>query len=67
MTGPKEDRCASCGSESLFSGFFDTEGLAVPNDSQPGWAWTTFCNDCGAEWDPPHPRKARPARARVQA
>lgn len=50
------DKCSCCGSESLFSGFFDAEDLAFPlNLDTPkeqipeGVRWTTFCNDCGAE------------------
>jgi hypothetical protein len=41
------DHCKACGGESLFSGFYDEDGLAVPDDSQVGWTWGTICNDCG--------------------
>ena len=51
------DHCSECGSENLFSGHFDGEGLAVPLDgpggasrpTPPGVEWKTFCNQCGAE------------------
>lgn len=56
-----DDRC-DCGSVNLFSGFFDRDGLAVPDDSLPGWEWTTFCNDCGALWTGNSPRTAQTAR-----
>jgi hypothetical protein len=56
-----QDRCRvpSCASPDLFSGYFDAEGLAVPDDSQPGWRWATYCLDCGAEWAPRRPRRAK--------
>lgn len=47
--------CPSCGSDDLFSGHFDADGLAVPVniDSSPvdllAVRWTTFCNQCGDE------------------
>ena len=51
-----DDRCKECGSESLFSGYFDAEGYAVPQsihdhpEEDAGTVrYTTFCNDCGAE------------------
>ena len=51
--GTDTDKCQACGSESLFSGFFDEDGLAVPlgqgEPTPPGVRWTTFCNDCGEE------------------
>jgi hypothetical protein len=43
------DHCVGCGSENLFSGFFDADGLGVPDDTGPGWRWTTYCNQCGDE------------------
>jgi hypothetical protein len=46
---PEYAPCAVCGSDNLFSGFFDFEGYAVPDDSGDGWRWTTYCNQCGAE------------------
>lgn len=63
MTAAKPDRCRGCGSEDLFSGFFDGEDLAfpLPIDARPesipdDVRWTTFCNQCGDEW---FPRRAR--------
>lgn len=46
---PETDRCSSCESEDLFSGFFDADDLAVSVDNASGTRWTTFCNRCGAE------------------
>lgn len=43
------DACIACGSDDLFSGFFDADDLAVTDDRAPGSRWTTFCNQCGAE------------------
>lgn len=47
------DNCPECGSDSLFSGHFDEEDLAVPQNvgdvTPPGVRWTTFCNQCGSE------------------
>jgi hypothetical protein len=58
------DRCKDCGSEGLFSGWFDADDLARslgPGEAEPpGVRWTTFCNDCGSEW---FPRPTRAARA----
>lgn len=54
-TTPKE-HCRDCGSEDLFSGWFDAEDLGfsldidTPRHLVPdGVRWTTFCNQCGAE------------------
>jgi hypothetical protein len=59
------DNCTCCGSESLFSGYFDAEDLAFPLDMDTpaeqvpaGVRWTTFCNDCGTEQDKPRRRKS---------
>jgi hypothetical protein len=49
VTRPTHAPCATCGSDNLFSGFFDLEGYGVPDDSGDGWRWTTYCNECGAE------------------
>jgi hypothetical protein len=49
VTRPTHAPCATCYSDNLFSGFFDLEGYAVPDDSGDGWRWTTYCNQCGAE------------------
>lgn len=48
------ETCNACGSESLFSGYFDADDLAVDNSidnptADPAVRWTTFCNDCGEE------------------
>ena len=47
------DHCRSCGSDDLFSGWFDEDALAVPlsigDATPPGVEWTTFCNVCGEE------------------
>lgn len=47
------DHCESCGSTSLFSGWFDADDLgyqlALGDPTPPGVRWTTFCNECGAE------------------
>lgn len=42
------DRCSACGSGSLWSGWFDAEGFAVP-DGLGECRWTTYCQDCGEE------------------
>ena len=44
-----EDVCRECGSDSLYSGYFDADDLATDDDSKLGTRWTTWCNDCGAE------------------
>lgn len=50
------DHCSCCGSDNLFSGFFDADDLGfpldidTPKDQTPeGVRWTTFCNECGEE------------------
>ncbi len=47
------DNCPSCGSDNLFSGWFDADDYALPLEmgaSTPeGVRWTTFCNQCGSE------------------
>lgn len=53
------DHCRACGSDNLFSGFFDADDLAVDGkpshlgpsgpSTSPGTRWTTFCNECGTE------------------
>jgi len=54
------DHCRQCGSDNLFSGYFDHEGYAVPlrvgdgpeylrHMQAEGVRWTTFCQQCGAE------------------
>lgn len=46
---PDTDHCVSCGSENLWSNFFDADDLGCNDDSQPGSRWATFCQDCGTE------------------
>jgi hypothetical protein len=49
------DHCKSCGSDSLFSGWFDEDDLGYPHNIDSGAPlpegvrWTTFCNICGEE------------------
>ena len=52
------DRCPDCGSEDLFSGFFDADDYAFPLGIDTnaavvpeGVRWTTFCNQCGEVWN----------------
>lgn len=45
----RTDSCSACGSEDLFSGYFDLDDLAVSEDTGEGVRWTTFCNQCGTE------------------
>lgn len=60
MAKKDTDHCTECGSDNLFSGYFDADDLAVPLSKDyatingvrmapPECRWTTFCNDCGAE------------------
>lgn len=66
MARSTPDRCPDCGSEDLFSGFFDADdygfplGIDTPKEQVPeGVRWTTFCNQCGAEVLPRRRRKAK--------
>jgi hypothetical protein len=55
MTRKPRETCPECGSLSLFTGWFDREGYAVPmeqgQDTPEGVEWTTYCQDCGCEVD----------------
>lgn len=41
--------CPECGSDDLFSGYFDADDLGVNDDTGEGTRWTTWCNQCGEE------------------
>lgn len=47
------DHCPECGSDNLFSGYFDGEDLGYPinqgDTTPPDVRWTTFCMQCGEE------------------
>lgn len=58
------DHCKCCGSDSLFSGWFDADGFAVTHNitdtTFPDATWQTFCNDCGTQQDVPRRRSRKP-------
>ena len=44
------DHCSTCGSENLWSGYFDADDLACDGfNATPGTRWTTFCDGCRTE------------------
>lgn len=40
------DRCRFCGSEELWSNYFDVEGFGS-DGKHPGDEWKTLCQGCG--------------------
>lgn len=57
----KEDRCATCGSTDLFSGFYDDDDLSVTGPGEKDATWKTFCNQCGSSWEPKGRRRTSSA------